>query len=188
MNQPQMDLLYLSDTGHILALFTRAGGPPQLEKVPDAFVGAGFHVRGLEAPPHIAPFTDYNNEDFVIPSNHLAFLSADLSQSVVSAPRDSYVDATNNNKLQPLQSTGASVTSPVVLPTLAITLAATPTSILNYLVLIAQESQGTPALPITGSINASTTASVTIPTLAPGNYFALVFIETYSAQVIPFTV
>jgi hypothetical protein len=176
---PQMDILYVSDTGHILTVFTRAGRPQQPEKVPDAFVGAGLHVRGLDVPPNAAPFTDYNNQDFIIPAGHVLFSSTDQTPSVLAAPRGSYIDA--NQKLHPLAQTG--VTPTFLSPTLTITLTSAPAGALNYLVLIAQQSQGTPAMPLTGSIT-GTTALVTIPSLPAGSYYALVFVATYSAKVL----
>ena len=44
---PQMDVLYMQNLGHVLGIFTRNAEPSSMETTPDAFVvaGDGFHLR-----------------------------------------------------------------------------------------------------------------------------------------------
>src|SRR5260370_13612997 len=52
---PEMNLLYLKSTGHVLAAFTRSGEPDKAETTADAFVGAGLHLRAFGSPSKYAP-------------------------------------------------------------------------------------------------------------------------------------
>jgi hypothetical protein len=43
---PEMDVLYMKGLGHVLAAFTRAAEPDQIEASAATFVGDGLHLRG----------------------------------------------------------------------------------------------------------------------------------------------
>jgi len=182
----QMNLLYLSDTGHILALFTRSAQPAQLEKAPDDFAGSGLHVRGLGdfTSSAFGTLSDFNNLDVVIPLNRLALSAADVDPIVMMAPRLSYIDS--NKQIQPATITGQSAA--VAPPTITITVTAAPSADLAILVLIDGPSLSAPH-PISGKMPATqTTTIVNLPILSTGSYYALVFIETYSAIVQSFSI
>ena len=182
--KPQMNLLYLSSTGHVLSLFTRAAEGPQPEKMPDPFVGDGLHVRGLGDPPSAAPFVDYNNQDFVIPVDELAILPTDLDPGVLVAPRMSYVDSTKKLKSATVNIQNGSVASPAITITVPVATAAP----LSVLVLVEGQSLGKP-IPLSGTIPAtSNVTTVNTPSLSPGSYYALIFVATYLPFVAPFSV
>lgn len=83
-----MGLIYLADTLHVLATFTRAAEPTTPETAPDSFVGAGLHVRVREHPPGPPPDT---MEFTVLPAN-LKFADLALDPFVLDNPREHYLD------------------------------------------------------------------------------------------------
>ena len=85
MTTPQMDLLYFSATGHVLAAFSRVSEPPQIESDASSFLGDGFHVRAFGDGPTVAAF---GNQEFVIPANQVGLLRTDWSASQLVAPRE----------------------------------------------------------------------------------------------------
>ena len=89
MTTPQMDVLYFSATGHVLAAFTRVSEPPQIESDASSFVGDGFHIRAFGDSASVLAF---GNQEFVIPVNQVGLLRTDLSASQLVAPREFQVN------------------------------------------------------------------------------------------------
>jgi hypothetical protein len=84
---PQMDVLYVKDLGHVLAGFTRASEPAQIEASALSFVGDGLHLRGLRR-------LAVDQEDFFVPSSQIALLRTNFDPSLLRTPRDWYVNLT----------------------------------------------------------------------------------------------
>ncbi len=180
---PQMNVVYLQNVGHILAVATRTAERANAGTDVSPFVGDGLHVRGL-GDPGSSPWTDFNARDFVIPPTHLAVLPTDLDPTVLLAPRTSYVDS--NNKVQSLNGNISSASYSA--PKITITLSGNTAVPLDVLVLIEGQSLGTP-LPLSGTISASTLSTdVSTPSLSPGSYYALVFVATFAPYVEPFSI
>lgn len=84
MPTPQMDVLYVTYTGQVLAIFTRTSEPAQIETDPTVFLGDGFHLRGFGRQ---NTMDDFNNQEFIIPTSQIGLLRTDLIASQVVAPR-----------------------------------------------------------------------------------------------------
>lgn len=86
--QPQMDVLYMKDYLHVLGMFTRNAEPTQIEATADAFVGDGFHLRGLS----IGGVVPNPGQDFIVPANLIGIYPAGLNPAQLSTPLTLYAD------------------------------------------------------------------------------------------------
>ena len=79
----QMDVLYLTATGHVLAIFTRASEPANPEADGSAFLGEGFHIRGFGNAKQLASF---QNQEFIIPANQISLARVTNNPSQAISP------------------------------------------------------------------------------------------------------
>jgi hypothetical protein len=179
---PQMDVLYMKDLGHVLATFTRAAEPDQLETSASVSVGDGLHLRGLGIPGNYNSADDYNVEDFVVAASHIALARFDLNPTQLAAPRDQVVTFQNN---VPAALTAYPNPSPLITPSLGTprSLTIKPSSVFGsdtkYLLLIYGQALASPIeWPATFPGN-SPKAILTFPalaSLASGTYYAVAFV------------
>jgi hypothetical protein len=190
---PQMDVLYLKDLGHVLAAFTRVSEPDQIEASAMAFIGDGLHLRGLGTPANYAPSAtnaDFNTQDFVVPPSHIALTRVDLNPSQLAAPRDQYVTISNT---PPTVSLFANSPPVIAISPLKITLAHAIATDTPFLILIEGQALGSPIeQPCTfpaGPAGSTFTPNLpAVSTLSPGTYYAVVFVPAYPIDVHFFTV
>ncbi|MEX3788808.1 hypothetical protein [Paraburkholderia sp. BR14374] len=184
---PQMNVLYLGSTGHVLAVFTRVAEPAIPEQVPDTFVGdGGLHVRGLGygiAAPDLAHF---NAQDIIVPTTQLKLRQTSLDPTVMQSPRQYTYDATGDK----FSGIGPMPTLSPANPTtsITVTLLASPGKALNVLVFL-QGPQPGASLLVPGPANTSNAVTtIQLPSLSPGEYDALLFVEGYKPAFEHFTV
>jgi hypothetical protein len=163
-----MALLYLGDTNHVLASFTRGAEPVQPDTAPDAFVGDGLHVR-VGVDPTKPGFASL---DFVIPAAHLKFAEAGLDALVIKGPRNYGVDS---NK-QPVLFSSGSLT--LTLAASKITIPVVTTGATTCAVLI-QPWIGGATLYQNPALTAAAVTIVDFSTLPSGNYHVLVCVPGY---------
>jgi hypothetical protein len=164
MTTPQMDVLYLASTGHVLAIFTRISEPAQIESDGSAFLGDGFHVRGFG---ESATVSQFNNQEFVIPVNQVGLLRTDLSPSQLIAPRQFEVTLPTPGS-PPLQSLSGAPTLSYA-PS-AFTISSTPT---QFIILVF----GPTPMPTPGGPIQTLANQLNISGLVTGNhYFAIAFV------------
>lgn len=174
MTTPQMDVLYFSATGHVLAAFTRVSEPPQIESDASSFLGDGFHVR---------PFGDsasvfaFGNQEFVIPVNQVGLLRTDLSPSQLVAPREFQVTLPAPGS-PPLESLSVSPTLGYGGGKFAIGGAPTQFVILVY----GPTPAPGPAVPIQTLQNQLTVSGL----VSGNNYFAIAFVPQMQIAVAAF--
>jgi hypothetical protein len=202
---PQMNLLYLKKTGHVLATFTRSGEPGTSEKTADAFVGDGLHLRGLGDPTKYSTLDDFNNhQDFIVPNTEIAIFRTDNQGLVVISPQSSFLTNLDSTpSLQtiskgPLTSSPATIVNvpptPNVVPTypISIKLPAAVSTDTHVFILIEGPSLAQPLPipfpPIPAAASGTAQQLPPLPTLGPGAYYALVFAEAYPLCVVPFKV
>jgi hypothetical protein len=168
---PQMGILYLSDTGHVLASFTRSAEPLNPESAPDQFVGQGLHVRVAGKPSD----PDFDSLDFEILSANLKFTEIALDLGVLANPRDYYVDSSSRANAF----TGGAVTLTPGGGKFTVTVPAVPASPSRFVILVQSSTQsGTHYL----SPQLSTTSvntNVDLSALASGKYHVLVCVPGY---------
>jgi hypothetical protein len=175
---PQMDVLYLKDLGHVLAAFTRASEPDQIETSAALFVGDGLHLRGLEK---------LEAEDFLIPATQIEMLRTNLDTLPLRTPRNYCVQSGNPPLLEFTQSFTAAPTPTAV--TLTAVMPATFAAGTKVQVLIEGASLGSPLVLTPPPTSASApTIPIPVPTLASGTYYALVFVPLYPIMAASFTV
>jgi hypothetical protein len=168
-----MALLYLGDTNHVLASFTRGAEPVQPDTAPDAFVGDGLHVR-VGADPTSAGFASL---DFVVPAAHLKFAEAGLDALVIKGPRNYGVDS---NKQPILFSSGSLVLTKVAAK---ITIPAVTTGATTCAVLI-QPWTGGATLYQNPALTPAAATILDLSTLPSGNYHVLVCVPGYPLALI----
>jgi hypothetical protein len=173
---PQMDILYMSTLGHVLAIFTRASEPDKIEATPATFVGDGFHLRGIGDP------TD-STIDVVVPPSEIALARVPLNPAQLLIPRSLQLPDPKNPALSDLPNT--------TLPTVALTAGSPPSltvkaagaaSTLQILALIVAAPAGNP-ITITGSF-----PKLTLPSLPAGKYYAVVFVPGYPLNAQSFSI
>ena len=173
--QPQMDVLYMQNYGHVLGIFTRDAEPSQMEATADSFVGDGFHLRGLPLSPP---------QDFLVPASFIAVFRAPLDPSQLSIPLTLCVSPppTVTPPSPPTSAvpfSGAAGTLGVtVSPYYTLTLAGGFASATNVLVLI--EGGGTQYY-VAWTIPAGSTSPVNIslPPLPHGTYYLVAFVPGF---------
>jgi hypothetical protein len=165
--QPQMDVLYMKNYGHVLGIFTRNAAPSQMEATADSFLGQeGFHLRGLTT---TAPLLD-----FLVPANLIAAFQTNFDPTALASPLDYVTDSFGSTPpttvhpasngavtvtVSPLKITPPATASGTILVVIAVPGAA-PAQILPIPI-------PTPVAPI----------KPTLLGLDPGtNYFAVVFV------------
>jgi hypothetical protein len=192
---PEMNLLYLKSSGHVLAAFTRSGEPDTGEKLADAFVGDGLHVRGLGVVNHYASTADFNLQDFVIPKTDIGVFRTALDNSVLRSPRDSYLTSLDaspalNTMVNP-SLVLAPAPAPATLPyTSTFTVVLSPPSDKDFPVLVYFVPQSPGQIISKPMVLGKSTPSLTLPTpdVGSGSYYALIFVATYPLEVVPFKV
>lgn len=186
---PQMNVLYLGSTGHVLAVFTRVAEPAMPEQAPDTFVGVGgLHVRGLGYDVALPHFTlaQFNAQDIIVPTTQLKLRQTGLDPTVMQSPRQYAYDATGDkfSGIGPMPA--LSLANP---PTsITVTLLPAPSKALNVLVFL-QGPQPGASPPVPGPANTSNAVTtIQLPSLSPGEYDALLFVEGYKPAFEHFTV
>jgi len=176
MTPPQMDVLYMSLTGHVLAIFTRVSEPAKIETDPSAFLGDGYHLRGYGNQAAVASF---NNQEFVIPTSEIGLLRTDFNAAQVAMPRE-YGVTLPAPALPPLGGLGAAPTTfGYARP--KFTLSGTPNV---FMILVygptPMAAPGNPVLTLSNNFTASG--------LATGStYFAIAFVPGLQIAIQNFT-
>jgi hypothetical protein len=186
-SNPQINLIYVADTGHVLALFTRAAAPTQPEKQPDTFVGDGLHVRGIGDPVTYADDADFNTVEFVVPAAKLKLLQTDFDPNppnTMTLGRDQYVDS-NSNAVSPFTSGHLTVAQVGTSPSFKITLPAIPTSPGNFVLLVQPTSASATTQYSTKPLSLSSVDNaVDLSALPSGNYHVLALVPLYPAMLV----
>jgi hypothetical protein len=183
--KPQMNLLYLNATGHVLSGFTRIAEPDDLEKTAEPFVGDGLLVNGLGSPGAILP-------SFVITLPEISLFRTDLDLNRMVQLRNLWlVNPDSSPKLQSLSAPRLVIVAP---PSQPIKISLPPgekaTSDIAVLVLVQPNGQRL-ASPVTirAKIQASNSeVSVNVPGLANGTYDAVIFVAGYPVDGTHFNV
>jgi hypothetical protein len=182
----QAELLYLKTTGHVLSVFTRVGETKDPEKDSSVFTGDSLLVNGLGDPgAAVADWAAFNQRPkFLIPGDQISLFRADLDPSVLAQPRSlCLVNLNSSPSVQAVSSAPPKVDT----SSAAISLHDPVPSDLSLVVVI--EGQHDPiVIPKTMTNSGTPSGSVTLPPLAPGDYFAVVFLATYPISVKLFTV
>jgi len=177
----QMGILYLADTNHVVAAFTRAAEPAQVETVPDSFVGAGYHIR----PVPDSTVTSTDRADFVVSAKNLKFTEVVLDPAIVAAPRSYYMDTGTPPSPQlisnPASGLPVSGASPITLPN-------DPIPSLPSYALLVQLSSSSPTQYSSGPLNASANTTVYLSSLPPGTYHVLLCVPGYPLKWIDVSV
>jgi hypothetical protein len=188
---PQMDVLYMQDLGHVLATFTRAAEPDQLETSASVFIGDGLHLRGLGTPADYNSPDDYNVEDFVVAASHVALARFDLNPTQLAAPRGQVVAFQNNV----LALTSYANPSPTLAksagPSLKITLPSPVGGDTKFLLLVYGQALALPLecpAVIPGGAFTATPTFPALASLATGTYYAVAFVPDYPIAIQVFAV
>jgi hypothetical protein len=192
---PQMNLLYLKSTGHVLAGFIRNGEPVKGEAVADAFVGDGLHLRGFGDPAKYSDYQDFNTQDPIIPSTEIAIFRTVLDSSIIRSPFKSILSNLDSTptlgapKGPPatppfgsLPAAGITITLPQSVPgsTKALLTLETSSPTLPTVIAFVIDPPSVPA--------AKQDVTLPLPTLGTGKYYALVFVPGYQSCVVTFSV
>jgi hypothetical protein len=177
---PQMDVLYLKYLGHVLAAFTRAAEPDQIETSAAAFVGDGLHLRGLPGA---------EDQDLIVPPAQIGILRTNLDWSLLRTPRNWYWDLSANPPapVESVQTLTATTTpTPVLITSTSPASFAAGTTVR---MLIEGSSLSSPLLVTLAPTSASVAQiQIPVPTLAPGLYYVIVFVPLYPITAANFTV
>ena len=87
----KMTVLFVKDTGHVLASLTRASDP-EAQLAPDVIAGEAFIMRYIGDP----AANGYEDSSFQFKPDQLDVLIPDLNASRLSNPRGYFVDADKN--------------------------------------------------------------------------------------------
>jgi hypothetical protein len=179
---PQMDLLYSSVTGHVLAAFTRAAEPAQLEAGAAAFVGDGLRLHGVLNP---------EVEDLAVPVSEIGLLRIDLQAPVLRDPRSWFWNLAASPPAL-VELTQALTPTPLATASSVSITSTTPAAFAagtTVRMLIQGPSLATPltvSLPATAA--SQNPITIPVPALASGSYYAIVFVPLYPITATPFTV
>jgi hypothetical protein len=181
--KPQMNLLYLNTTGHVLSGFTRRAEPNAVNNSVESFVGDGLLVNGFG-------FPDVT-QAFVIPLSQIDLFRTDLDLGLMVHLRNLFLtDPDGSPKLQLISNSpltpSATNKEPIVikLPDKAI-------ADITVLVLVQPTGQTlpSPSAIIPAKIRAATKeVSLNVPGLDAGHYDALIFVAGYPVNGIKFEV
>src|ERR1700691_4844309 len=178
---PQMGLLILTDTSHILAAFKRNAEPLSPETSAASFVGTGLHLR----PAEILNLPGYDSLDFTIPPPKLTFQEASLDDDVLNQPWNYYLDATPS--LQNCATTNvAKIPTVAGQATVTINIASAPATPVEIVVVAQPWASG--ATQYKSSPYASPSTVVDLSGLPSGNYHVLAFVTGYEATLGEITV
>jgi hypothetical protein len=169
---PQMGILYLSDTNHVLASFTRSAEPLQPDKIPDPFIGDGLHVRVAGPPTTVAGF---DTLDLVVTSANLRFTEAALDSRALAAPRDYFVD--NSLRLNTFSAGPITIQPAAPSPTFTIK-APVPPAKLQFVLLVQSWAPGSTQY-LSSPLSAAGDGNVNLSTLPSGNYHILICVPDY---------
>jgi hypothetical protein len=171
---PQMDILYLKDLGHVLGIFTRASEPVKIETDASAFVGDGLHLRGLVA-----------GQDLVVPPNLIGIFRGDRNWRQILQPTTLYTTGLPN---APALASFSAAAPGVVHGASNLTITWTTAIVGNVLVLALDTNGGTPVQFGTPITAAQTSVVLPITGLVAGDkYNAFVFVPTYPMATANFT-
>jgi hypothetical protein len=173
----QMHILYLTSTGHVLNAFTRTAEPASPETAPDLFIGAdGLHLRGvgLDSSGKFT-VTDFNAAEFVVAATDLALASMDLDPAVIDAPQSFQYDP-NAKSFNGL--TGSVTIDGTKLPASIDATVPTVSAPLAVAILIQGAAQAR-AMLYRFTITSTTLTTLSYPSLVPGNYDTVVFVQGY---------
>jgi hypothetical protein len=171
---PQMGLLILTDTGHVLAAFKRNAEPTSLETSPNSFVGTGLHLRPAAA----AGSGGFSFLDFTIPPAKLTFQEASLDDDVLDQPWNYYLDATPS--LQNCATTNvATFSSAAGAASVTITITAAPPTPVEVATVAQPWGAGTTQYKSTPYAGPSTV--VDLSGLPSGSYHVLALVSGYQA-------
>jgi hypothetical protein len=180
---PQMDVLYIQNLGHVLGIFTRNSEPAQIEKDASAFIGDGLHLRGSPPFPPTPPFVV--GQDLVIPPALIGIFRTARNWRQIFQPFTLYVSGLPSAPaLQTFSGSapGLSFSSPNLVITVA------PGNAGNILVM-ALDTAGGPPVQFNAQITAAqTTVNVPMTGLVSGDtYNAFVFVPTLPIAITNFT-
>jgi len=96
----KITVLYVEQTGHVLAVLTRAADA-EAEPAVEELAGEALPVRRLGDPTE----TWFPTVEFLVPASELKAKNVDLKPGVVENPRGFYLD--ENDEVQPLDATSA---------------------------------------------------------------------------------
>jgi hypothetical protein len=171
---PQMDILYLKDQGHVLGIFTRAAEPVKIETDATPFVGDGLHLRGLVP-----------GQDLVVPPNLIGIFRADRNWRQILQPNTLYITVPPAPALA--LASFAAVAPGVVHGASSLTITWTTASAANILVLVLDTKGGAPVQFGTVLTAPQISATLSITGLIAGDtYNALVFVPTYPMAIANF--
>jgi hypothetical protein len=176
----QMDILYLNDTGHVLAGFTRAAEPDQIEAGAGAFVGDGLHLRGVTT-----------DQDFLVPAAQIGLLRTGLDASVLRDPRRWFWNLAATPPALVLGS-NQSLTATANVAGTTVTIAPGAGSFAAGTIvrmLIEGPSLGSPLQVSVPPIAAGLPSiPIPVPALASDSYYAIVFVPLYPITATQFAV
>jgi hypothetical protein len=170
-----MDVLYMSLTGHVLAIFTRVSEPAKIETDPSAFLGDGYHLRGYGNQAAVASF---NNQEFVIPTSEIGLLRTDFNATQVVMPRDFGVTLPAPS-LPPLGGLGAAPTLGYAASKFTLT-GAPPVFMILVWGPTPMTAPGNPVLTLSNSLTPSGLVS-------GSTYFAIAFVPGLEIAIHTFT-
>ena len=176
----QMDALYMKDLGHVLAAFTRAAEPDQIEASAAAFVGDGLHLRGTKGA---------EDQDLVVPAAQIELSRSNLDPFVLSSPRSWYWDLSTNPPALVESALSFTVAATSTAVTLTAGVPAAFAAGTKVHVLIEGMSLASPLLITVPASSASgSPITIPVPALASGSYYAIVFVPLYPITAASFTV
>jgi len=178
---PQMDVLYMTVTGHVLAVFTRTSEPPQIESDPTVAIGQdGFHLRGFG---NQATLASFGNQEYVIPVSQMTLARIDSDPIQMVSPR--LFGVTLPAAVPPaLQSLGKAPTFSYAASAFSITVPAPAAGIPYTILVYGPTPLAAPATPIQTLQN-----TMAVTGLVSGkSYFAAAFLAEQQIAVTAFTV
>jgi hypothetical protein len=178
---PQMDVLHVKDLGHVLAGFTRASEPAQIEATALSFVGDGLHLRGLAGA---------EDQDFIVPAPQVGLLRTNLDPSLLRTPRNWYANLTATPPTVVESSQSFTVSKPAASIKITSTMPMAGFAVGTTVhMLIEGKSLGNPLLvPLPPTQAIEKDIDIPVPALAKGSYCAIVFVPLYPITAFPFTV
>lgn len=96
----KITILYVGQTGHVLAVLTRAADA-EAEPAVEQLAGAALPVRRLG----LSTASWFPSVEFLVPPSELKAKNVDLKPGVIENPRRFYLD--ENDELQPLDATNS---------------------------------------------------------------------------------
>jgi hypothetical protein len=182
---PSVDLLYLTGTGHVLATFTRAAEPAQIETDLSGFLGDdGFYLSGFGTT--AGTLAAFGNQEFIIPANQFSLARMDWDPVAVMSPRQRAVTLPISGPVTTgTLGTAAAIAAPLPLTVTGVA-TGTPYLLLVYGPVPTPTSPGTPVQVVSNTLTAASTIPLTGLTSGQ-KYFAAAFFAGQQLIVAQFT-